>query len=106
MWKSAIFLIFTLLIVPFISFKFDNSLTELREVLFAEYPTFASIDHAPGGAEGLDLSGLGKAGDVDAAAFVSPVSDFYMTNPIARASTVMAECSALGDGNAVKEAAE
>jgi NADH-quinone oxidoreductase subunit G len=28
-------------------------------------------------------------------AFVSPVKDFYLTNPIARASGVMAECSAL-----------
>jgi NADH-quinone oxidoreductase subunit G len=28
-------------------------------------------------------------------AFVSPVRDFYLTNPIARASAVMAEMSAL-----------
>ena len=28
-------------------------------------------------------------------AFASPVKDFYLTNPIARASGVMAECSAL-----------
>ena len=27
--------------------------------------------------------------------FRSPVTDFYMTNPIARASHTMAECSAL-----------
>jgi NADH-quinone oxidoreductase subunit G len=40
-----------------------------------------------------------------ASAFVSAVKDFYLTNPIARASAVMAECSALArDG--FKQAAE
>ncbi|TXN74075.1 hypothetical protein FV228_06515, partial [Methylobacterium sp. WL18] len=28
-------------------------------------------------------------------AFASPVTDFYLTNPIARASRVLAECSRL-----------
>jgi NADH-quinone oxidoreductase subunit H len=32
------------------------------------------------------------------AKFASPGDDFYLTNPIARASAVMAECSALGEG--------
>ena len=27
--------------------------------------------------------------------FESPIADFYLTNPIARASSVMAECSQL-----------
>ena len=40
------------------------------------------------------------AGEVSGAAFVSPISDFYLTNPIARASKVMAECSALAKGAA------
>ncbi len=34
-------------------------------------------------------------GDIGDAPFASPVGDFYMTNPIARASETMAECSAL-----------
>ncbi len=29
---------------------------------------------------------------VDAAAFVAPVANFYMTDPISRASETMAEC--------------
>ena len=37
-------------------------------------------------------------GTFEKTAFVSPVSDFYFTNPIARASRVMAECSALARG--------
>ena len=38
---------------------------------------------------------LGLGGDLDKAPFHSPVTDFYLTNPIARSSAVMAECSAL-----------
>ena len=34
-------------------------------------------------------------GALEHAPFASPVADFYLTNPIARASRVMAECSAL-----------
>ena len=30
-------------------------------------------------------------------AFVSPITDFYLTNPIARASKTMAECSSLAN---------
>jgi NADH-quinone oxidoreductase subunit G len=37
-------------------------------------------------------------GAVDKAPFVPAVSDFYLTNPIARASRIMAECSALAAG--------
>jgi NADH-quinone oxidoreductase subunit G len=37
---------------------------------------------------------------------VSPVDDFYLTNPIARASAVMAECSAIAEGVAARTAAE
>jgi len=38
---------------------------------------------------------FGTAGPVGRAPFASPVTDFYRTNPIARASSVMAECSRL-----------
>ncbi len=40
----------------------------------------------------------GKGGAVDKAAFKPTVEDFYLTNPIARASAVMAECSRLASG--------
>ena len=39
-----------------------------------------------------------KGGSVDKAAFKPTVEDFYLTNPIARASAVMAECSRLASG--------
>ena len=42
---------------------------------------------------------------VDKAPFASAIHDFYLTNPIARASRTMAECSALAQGHA-RQAAE
>ncbi|MBI1620618.1 NADH-quinone oxidoreductase subunit NuoG [Aquamicrobium zhengzhouense] len=82
-----------------------DSLTQLRAKLYADYPHFAAIDEIEAG-NPADVSALaGKGGSVINAAFVSPVTDFYLTNPIARASAVMAECSALArDG--FRQAAE
>ena len=37
--------------------------------------------------------------------FASPMRDFYLTNPVARASAIMAECSSLALGP-MREAAE
>ncbi|MET0605428.1 MAG: hypothetical protein ABWZ80_03155, partial [Beijerinckiaceae bacterium] len=52
-----------------------------------------------------DLSLLtAVAGKADAAPFKSAVPDFYLTNPIARASAIMAECSALASGKLPKAA--
>ena len=45
-------------------------------------------------------------GTPDKAPFAPPIDDFYLTNPIARASAVMAECSALAEGSAALTAAE
>ena len=36
---------------------------------------------------------FGTPGPVDKAPFASPITDFYLTNPISRASAVMRECS-------------
>lgn len=84
-----------------------DSLDQLRSKLFADHPTFGRIDHVdgPGAAAGLDLGSLGGKGEVSDAPFVSAVTDFYLTNPIARASVTMAECAALASG-ATKMAAE
>lgn len=84
-----------------------DSLDELRAKLFADHPTFAGIGHAPGveGAAKFDPSKLGKAGKNGTGAFGLAIENFYSTNPIARASQVMAECSAVGD-ETISEAAE
>ncbi len=72
-----------------------DSLKALRARLVAAHPLFAGIGEiAPAGA--FDAGPLtDAAGGFSKAPFVSTVGDFYLTNPIARASAVMAECSAL-----------
>ena len=72
-----------------------DTLGQLRQRLFADHPTFGQIDHAPGSTPAaLDVAALGAKGDASDAPFASPIKDFYFTNPIARASVTMAECSA------------
>ncbi len=72
-----------------------DTLNQLRAKLFADHPTFGQVDHAPGSTPAaLDLGKVGVKGAVSDAPFASPVKDFYFTNPIARASVTMAECSA------------
>ena len=80
-----------------------DTLEQLRAKLYADHPSFGQVDHAPTGAA-LDLTAIGAKGDVSDAPFASPVKDFYFTNPIARASAIMAECSQMQAG--LKLAAE
>ena len=73
-----------------------DSLTALRKALYAAHPHFAAVGGiAPGDVAGAveRLAGLG--GSTGGGAFASPVADFYLTNPIARASRVLAECSGI-----------
>jgi NADH-quinone oxidoreductase subunit G len=81
-----------------------DTLDQLRARLFADHPTFGRIDYVAGGGA-PDLAVLGAAGELADEPFASPVRSFYLTNPIARASVTMAECTALAAG-ASKIAAE
>jgi NADH-quinone oxidoreductase subunit G len=77
-----------------------DSLQQLRQALTAAHPHFARIDQIEA-ANAADIEKLAKLGGTpDKAALKSPVTDFYLTNPIARASAIMAECSALARGAA------
>jgi NADH-quinone oxidoreductase subunit G len=81
-----------------------DSLAGLRKALYAAHPHFAALDVLPQ-ADAGGLAGLaGLGGKTDKAGFVSPVADFYQTNPIARASAVMAECSTLASGRLAQAA--
>ncbi len=72
-----------------------DSLAQLRGALYAAHPHLAKLDQVTEANAG-DIAGLaGLGGAADKAAFASPIKDFYLTNPIARASKTMAECSAL-----------
>jgi NADH-quinone oxidoreductase subunit G len=75
-----------------------DSLAALRQAIFKIAPHLMRVDQiAPGNA--ADIKTLsGKGGTTEKAPFRSTVEDFYLTNPIARASAVMAECSRLASG--------
>ena len=77
----------------------------LRQAAIEDAPALGRIDSGPSSDATLDLAALGADGALDGAPFVSPVANFYMTNPIARASATMAECAAAASG-AEKIAAE
>ena len=82
-----------------------DSLAQLRAKLYGECPHLARVDQIQPG----DAAEIGKLaalkGELGKTAFATPVKDFYFTNPIARASAVMAECSALAR-NGFQQAAE
>ena len=81
-------------------------LAGLRQALFRAHPHLARIDQITPGDAG-DIGRLAERGGTwDKAPFVSPIDDFYLTNPIARASAVMAECSVIAEGYAARTAAE
>ncbi len=82
-----------------------DTLGALRADLGEAYPHFLAIDAIEAGSAD-DVAELAKgAGKMEAAGFANAVSEFYLTNPIARASATMAECSALAKARAA-EAAE
>ena len=75
-----------------------DSLAALRRALYAEVPHLAAVDQVKAGEIG-DVAALAAAAPaLGSAAFGHVVEDFFLTNPIARASAVMAECSALAAG--------
>lgn len=81
----------------------------LRKAIVADAPQFADVGVLPW-QPGADLSiwdVIGRAGPVDTTTpLASPITDFYLTNPIARASLTMAECSRTFVKNPARMAAE
>jgi len=75
-----------------------DSLPALRQTIFKAIPRLMRIDQIEAG-NAADVKVLaGKGGNVEKSVFKASVEDFYLTNPIARASAVMAECSRLASG--------
>jgi len=76
-----------------------DSLAALRQAIFKAVPHLMRLDQIEAG-NAADLKTLaGRGGDVEKVPFKAVVEDFYLTNPIARASAVMAECSRLAHGH-------
>jgi NADH-quinone oxidoreductase subunit G len=72
-----------------------DSLAELRRAMIGKHPHLGKL----GQVEQADARAIEKLAKLEAktmkAAFASPIREFYLTNSIARASAVMAECAAL-----------
>jgi NADH-quinone oxidoreductase subunit G len=81
-----------------------DSLSALRAALAGAHPGLVKYDEAPPADEGAFAALAGLGGALDRVPFASSVDDFYFTNPIARASRVMAECSALKKGKLLQAA--
>ncbi|MGM4927484.1 NADH-quinone oxidoreductase subunit NuoG [Tardiphaga sp. 619_E2_N8_5] len=75
-----------------------DSLAALRQAIFKAAPHLMRIDQIEAGDAGAIKTLAGKGGTVDKTPFKASVEDFYLTNPIARASAIMAECSRLASG--------
>ena len=88
-----------------------DSLSALRKALYAAHPHMQRIDQIAAG-DPNDVKKLAQRGGTldqttwDKAPFHSAIEDFYLSNPIARASAVMAECSVLAEDRATLSAAE
>jgi NADH-quinone oxidoreductase subunit G len=79
---------------------YDN-LAQVRQRLVKENPVFGDIDVI----HPAKWAPFGKEGKCDKAPFVLPIDNFYMTDPITRASRVMAECTAAFAKSETKKAA-
>jgi NADH-quinone oxidoreductase subunit G len=83
-----------------------DSLSALRAALAAAHPDLVKYDVVAPADPGVLSALAARDGLLERAPFASPVVDFYLTNPIARASRVMAECSALRARGSSLQAAE
>jgi NADH-quinone oxidoreductase subunit G len=86
-----------------------DDLAQLRNAMIADVSSLGRLGEtaAHAGADAGLWSSIGMAGAIDAARPLGTlIKDFYLTNPIARASVTMAECSRLFVTGAAKMAAE
>ena len=74
-----------------------DTLAGLRQALIAAHPHLGQVDEvAENDWQPLPVAAMGKA------SFVNAIADFYLTNPIARASQIMAELSAMAKARGAK----
>ncbi|MDX1581951.1 MAG: molybdopterin-dependent oxidoreductase, partial [Alphaproteobacteria bacterium] len=77
---------------------YDN-LGQLRARMLELAPHFSAVDELVAAEWGT----FGAEGDVSSEPFVTPIKDYYLTNPICRASEIMAQCTAIERGEDGKE---
>ena len=72
-----------------------DSLPALRQAIFRSVPHLMRLDRIEAGNVDDIRKLAGRSGSIEKTPFRSVVGDYYLTNAIARASAVMAECSRL-----------
>jgi NADH-quinone oxidoreductase subunit G len=78
-----------------------NSVGELRAKLFAACPHLALLDQVtPADSGAIERLGAQESGKPGRERFGEAITDFYLTNPIARASAIMASLSAMHEEGA------
>lgn len=80
-----------------------NSLNELRQAIFKAVPHLMRLDQIAAG-DKAQIAALARRSGTAAKTAFAPSADFYLTNPIARASAVMAECARLASGQMLNAA--
>jgi NADH-quinone oxidoreductase subunit G len=71
-------------------------LAQLRKRLAAASPVFSAID----GIVPAQWGAFGKEGALEPKPFAYPISDFYRTDAVSRASPTMAQCAAVHEAAA------
>lgn len=84
---------------------YDN-IGALRAELAKQNPIFADINGEILKSNDPELRLLGVSGHSDNSPITNIIDDYFLTNPISRASLTMAKCSALREGQKQKVAAE
>ncbi|WP_068082771.1 NADH-quinone oxidoreductase subunit NuoG [Polycladidibacter stylochi] len=82
-----------------------DSFVQLRAAMIAAHPHLGEVDEILAGDVSAVQAVAAVGGQMQGSGFAPVYSDFYLTNPIARASAVMAQCSALAKKR-LAEAAE
>ncbi|MGB3041749.1 MAG: NADH-quinone oxidoreductase subunit NuoG [Xanthobacteraceae bacterium] len=75
-----------------------DTLAALRQLVFKAAPHLMRLDQVEAADAAAVRTLAGRGGKADAAPFKPAYASYYLTNPIARASAVMAECSRLASG--------
>jgi NADH-quinone oxidoreductase subunit G len=75
-----------------------DTLAALRQLVFKAAPHLMRLDQVDAADAAAVRTLAGRGGKADAAPFKAAYASYYLTNPIARASAVMAECSRLASG--------
>jgi NADH-quinone oxidoreductase subunit G len=76
-----------------------DSLAALRQAMFKTAPHLMRLDQIEAADAAAIKTLAARGGEVEKVPFKASTLDFYLTNPIARASAVMAECSRLASGH-------